>query len=178
MNIATEFPAFDNLAAFNTILEAFAPFGFVDTSWSNDVSPSVGLFTEDGDETIYRIWIDFADPSKREFEGLTTFTMTSDENTVVASDDLERFIGDVKIQLVADLADAFTDELVDNLTPPERDAVRENRAVPCDFYDSNESMITAWQNAFRCSPFDADGHLSEAVIQIINAASPIAHSKV
>lgn len=178
MNIATEFPAFDNLAAFATILEAFAPLGFVDTSWSNDVCPSIGLFTEDGDETIYRIWIDFADPSKREFEGLTTFTMTSDENTVVASDDLERFIGDVKIQLVADLADAFTDELVDNLTPPERDAVREKRAVPCDFYDSNESMITAWQNAFSCSPFDADGHLSEAVIQIINAAAPIAHSKV
>jgi hypothetical protein len=178
MNITTEFPAFDNVDAFTTILEAFAPLGFVDTSWSNDVCPSIGLFTEDGDETIYRIWIDYRDPSKREFEGLTTFTMTSEENTIVASDDLERFICDVKIQLIADFAETYIAELVQNLTPPERDAVRENRAVPCDFYDSNESKIIAWQDAFGRSPFDTEGHLSEAVLQIINAALPIAHLDV
>jgi hypothetical protein len=39
-------------------------------------------------------------------------------------------------------------------------------------------MIIAWQDSFGRSSFDADGHISEAVIQIINAASPIAHSKV
>lgn len=178
MNITTEFPDFDNLDAFNTLAKILAPLGFVDTSWHNDASPSLSLPNDEG-EAIFRVMVDYADTPKREFENTHTFIMIRDEaETITHTDDLERFIGDIKIALVRTLAEEYAETLSDQLDPPERDAVRENRAVPCDFIDGNEAMLLAWENTFDRSPFNAEGHLPEIALNIINATAPIAHRKV
>jgi hypothetical protein len=177
MTVHTEFPKFDNIDAFNKILGAVQPLGFEDTSWSNDVSPSIGIY-DDADEYIFRLWVDFKDPAQREYDDLSVYVMTLGDEDIVAANDVDTFVQDVLTKLTEILAKCYVDELVDKLDPPERDAVREGRAVPNDFYDANESLIVAWDHTFGRSPFDADGHLNEATLNLFNAAMAIAHPQV
>lgn len=63
-----EFPSWTPPAA------AFIPEGFHDTSWRNDIAPS--LSTEVGDIRV-TLWLDFESPSLREFEGGKRFLVTT-----------------------------------------------------------------------------------------------------
>jgi hypothetical protein len=60
MSYQTEFPSFG-------ILDVVLPIGFTDISWHNDCCPSFERQLPDGRST--RIWVDFADPDKRELDG-------------------------------------------------------------------------------------------------------------
>lgn len=60
MDYREEFPDF--------VMDVEIPAGWIDTSWHNDVSPS---FETRG----LRIWVDFADPGRREFEDRPRFTV-------------------------------------------------------------------------------------------------------
>lgn len=59
MTYATEFPDFD--------LQVAVPADWEDVSWHNDVCPS--FQTPNG----LRVWIDYADPAEREFDGYPRF---------------------------------------------------------------------------------------------------------
>ena len=61
MTYQNEFPDFGTL-------DVTLPEGFIDTSWHNDVSPS---FTRDN----LLIWIDYKEPSDREFPETKRFTL-------------------------------------------------------------------------------------------------------
>src|SRR5262245_52019198 len=57
------------------------PFGFYDTSWHNDTSPS---FTSD--QLGLLIWVDYLDPAKREYEGkYHRFSVQSQRNGIECS---------------------------------------------------------------------------------------------
>jgi len=71
----THFPDFDNDALFEEVLDLLEPFGFVDTTWGNDECPSIGFLDEDGDDLI-RVWVDYADPGKRAYEGAMELEVT------------------------------------------------------------------------------------------------------
>ena len=69
MNYKVEFPHYDD--------ELIIPDGWVDTSWHNDVSPSIEKQIGD---IKYKIWCDFKDPNKREVGGKQFTVATYDQN--------------------------------------------------------------------------------------------------
>ncbi|WP_047308801.1 hypothetical protein [Rhodopseudomonas palustris] len=52
--------------------------GFADSSWRNDVCPS---FTSEALGLV--LWVDFADPMRREFPEWDRYRVTSEENSIV-----------------------------------------------------------------------------------------------
>lgn len=80
MTYKTEFPHFD--------YELIIPDGWVDTSWHNDVSPSIEKQIGD---IKYRIWCDFADPERREVGGKQFTVATYDQNEFEELQDLAYF---------------------------------------------------------------------------------------
>ena len=68
---AHEFPDFDNAEAFEAMLAALAPMGFVDASWHNDVCPSIGLCRPSGDR-ILAVYVDYNARELREYPDLLT----------------------------------------------------------------------------------------------------------
>lgn len=63
------FPDFDNGDIFQRTLDALKPHGFADTSWHNDACPSLTKTTADhgpGGQINCRVFLNYADPSKRE----------------------------------------------------------------------------------------------------------------
>ena len=70
----------------------------------------------------------------------------------------------------------YLDLLEGELTPPERDAIREGRAVPNDFYDANETMLEAWTLTYDAEPFDPEtGHMPDATLYEMNRAMSRVH---
>jgi hypothetical protein len=64
MSYQTEFPDF--------VLDVTIPDGFEDDSYHNDVCPH---FTKDiGASDFLCLWVDFSDPSEREYSGQARFT--------------------------------------------------------------------------------------------------------
>lgn len=62
MSIQREFPSYDDMKGFADLLAKLP--GFVDSSWHNDTCPSMH---HEGTNT--RIWVEYADPEKRENPG-------------------------------------------------------------------------------------------------------------
>lgn len=58
-NRKTEFPDFDNGILFDAIAERLAPFGFSDSSWANDVCPSIGRFIDRDESRFIHIFVDY-----------------------------------------------------------------------------------------------------------------------
>jgi hypothetical protein len=80
MSYKTEFPDFD--------YELTIPDGWTDTSWHNDVSPSIEK--QVGDIKL-KIWCDFKDPNKREVGGKQFTVATYDSNEFEELQDLASF---------------------------------------------------------------------------------------
>ena len=80
MNYKVEFPHYDD--------ELIIPEGWVDTSWHNDVSPSIEKQIGD---IKYKIWCDFKDPNKREVGGKQFTVATYDQNEFEELQDLADF---------------------------------------------------------------------------------------
>ena len=80
MNYKVEFPHYDD--------ELIIPDGWVDTSWHNDVSPSIEKQIGD---IKYKIWCDFKDPNKREVGGKQFTVATYDQNEFEELQDLADF---------------------------------------------------------------------------------------
>lgn len=80
MNYKTEFPDFD--------YELTIPEGWTDSSWHNDVSPSI---EKQFGDIKYRIWCDFADPERREVGGKQFVVATYDSNEFEHLQDLNEF---------------------------------------------------------------------------------------
>lgn len=62
MSIQREFPSYDDMKGFADLLAKLP--GFHDSSWHNDTCPSMH---HEGTNT--RIWVEYADPEKRENPG-------------------------------------------------------------------------------------------------------------
>jgi len=80
MTYKTEFPEFD--------YELTIPDGWVDSSWHNDVSPSIEKQVGD---IKYRIWCDYQNPDKREVGGKQFTVATYDQNEFEELQDLAEF---------------------------------------------------------------------------------------
>jgi hypothetical protein len=80
MNYKTEFPDYDDTITL--------PNGWVDSSWHNDVSPSIEKQVGD---IKYKIWCDFKDPDKREVGGKQFTVATYDSNEFEHLQDLAEF---------------------------------------------------------------------------------------
>jgi hypothetical protein len=80
MNYKIEFPHYDD--------ELTLPDGWLDTSWHNDVSPSIEKQIGD---IKYKIWCDFKDPNKREAGGKQFTVATYDSNEFEELQDLATF---------------------------------------------------------------------------------------
>ena len=80
MNYKIEFPHFD--------YELIIPEGWVDSSWHNDVSPSI---EKQFGDIKYKIWCDFKDPDKREVGGKQFTVATYDSNEFEELQDLAYF---------------------------------------------------------------------------------------
>lgn len=60
---------YDNTAGFIAVRDSLATLGFVDSTWRNDLAPSLRWTPEgeeDDDANEIRVWIDYYNPSKRE----------------------------------------------------------------------------------------------------------------
>ena len=95
---------FDNQLAVYSALALTAPSGFEDTTYSNDACSSVGLTVELGPENNgsvldLRLWIDYADPERRECGG-SMFAVTISRDS---GDSEEFYVGD-DIQDAVDVA--------------------------------------------------------------------------
>lgn len=62
MSINKEFPDYDDKEGFADLLDKLP--GYIDSSWHNDTCPSM-----QHEQTLTRIWVDYADPEKRESPG-------------------------------------------------------------------------------------------------------------
>jgi hypothetical protein len=80
MTYKTEFPDFD--------YELIIPDGWTDSSWHNDVSPSIEKQVGD---IKYRIWCDYQNPDKREVGGKQFTVATYDRNEFEELQDLATF---------------------------------------------------------------------------------------
>lgn len=162
---------------FDKALSALEPLKFTDTTWHNDACPSISLVTEDGEDLI-RLWIDYPDPADRELgDTLSMFCVVAPDGSELSSDDVESAIKDVHRVMSEMFAKEYLDHLEANLDPPERDAVREGRAVPNDFTDANDFFEPSWLEAFKRS-FWVDDHIPEETISIINMGMSIAHREI
>jgi len=80
--------------------------GFIDTSWKNDVCPSLTREADDANQTLI-LWCDYANEAKRDYEGGKRFTLVKgaygdadNQTTLCASDDL----ADIRLALKIDAA--------------------------------------------------------------------------
>ena len=62
----TAFPDFDNGNTFDTLLAALEPMGFFDSSYKNDVSPSI-MLPNKYDLSAITVWVDYKDRALREW---------------------------------------------------------------------------------------------------------------
>jgi hypothetical protein len=62
----TAFPDFDNGDTFDTLLAALEPMGFIDSSYKNDVSPSI-MLPNKYDLSAITVWVDYKDRALREW---------------------------------------------------------------------------------------------------------------
>ena len=62
----TAFPDFDNGDTFDTLLAALEPMGFFDSSYKNDVSPSI-MLPNKYDLSAITVWVDYKDRALREW---------------------------------------------------------------------------------------------------------------
>lgn len=151
MTFQIEFPDFD-AATMPAI-----PAGFEDVSWHNDTCPS---FLNETAGLI--IFVDFANPSDREFPETVRFTLhTYNEGigeTIAESDDCR----DIETAI---LARAFGRQLQKDLTPLEfaevnaRNAAETDSAI-ChshDFCDASMVMLAAFKGTFDRSPVFLNG---------------------
>jgi hypothetical protein len=83
MSYRTEFPDF--------VLDVVIPDGFEDNSWHNDVCPRFEKQLPDGNYLV--IWVDFANPSEREYLNCHRFAVDLHDSdftcleTLITSDD-------------------------------------------------------------------------------------------
>ena len=66
-HIITDVPHedYDNYDMLNKLFHALAPHGWQDSTWKNDTCPS--LYKEERHGNTCRIFVDYVDPSKREY---------------------------------------------------------------------------------------------------------------
>jgi hypothetical protein len=82
----TEFPDFDDAEH----CEAAIALGFdEDTSWHNDSCPSFQC-------DVFVIWVDFADPAKRELDNGPRFVMQDEGEAVVETDNWDDIVREGK----------------------------------------------------------------------------------
>lgn len=176
--IANQFPNFDG--TFELLP------GFSDSSWGNDVCPSQTRTLPDG--ALLRVWHDFADVERREFDGgcLYAVDLTRDgepQVDLMASDDwaeVVAFVADLCNPSPVGLARWFCRKLTETLTAEHlADAVRLNAAARAagdlsvchshDHCDANQVMLDAM--ALYGLDFDPN---DEKLTALINSAWDIA----
>lgn len=65
--IDQEYSDFDNMELFKELERRLAEHGFEDASWHNDACPSLmAKVSPDNEEACVKVWVEFADPAKRE----------------------------------------------------------------------------------------------------------------
>jgi hypothetical protein len=88
MSYRTEFPDF--------VLDVTSPDGFEDQSWHNDACPRFGRQLPDGNYLV--IWVDFANPSERDYSNCHRFAVDLHEadftylETLIRSDDWQDIV--------------------------------------------------------------------------------------
>jgi len=112
----SRFRDYDNRADFLKILESLRPEGFGDVTYNNDVCPSVAFgYYEEGHIEL-RVFVDYADSTRRECDGdIFTVCITSDhpdvsDDFIVSTDSMETAIHhaiEAKHSLSAKLEDVF-----------------------------------------------------------------------
>lgn len=89
--------SFDNQHNLNRILNAISKYGFVDTTWGNDAMPSISLH-DCNDEPIMRIWVDWLNPERSEFENQRAdgsckiYQVSHGEGSIFETDSVEEII--------------------------------------------------------------------------------------
>lgn len=149
------------------------PRGFEDASWRNDSAP-----TFQNTELLLMLWVDYADPAKREFPECERFGLKRlgedgapiederPEHCLIASNDwndiLAAIVGE---QFAADCRELFTDAQFAEIR--HRNAQPEYSGDICathDFADANEIMAPAFAKVVGHEPrLDEHEHGDEAV---------------
>jgi len=164
MSFSTEFPDCD--AASLPVI----PSNWVDTSWRNDACPSFDT------QTGYRVFIDYANQSDREFNQSLRFSVHTNTDHVAVAFESD----DWSAVLVFLISDNFAAALRQYLTSDEyaemqRRNASDNNPLVChshDFCDANEIMDAAFIAVLGRSslPDDIDAGMSDADIAMWNAA--------
>jgi hypothetical protein len=152
-------------------------------SWRHETAPSFGPCVGPMGEAA-QIWIDYEQPSMREFPELGRFTFSRrdavGELTVVyAGDDYDEALGHVAIE---SLACSFANRLAEQLEPSDWQEMRlRNRTIAAatcashDFVDANIAMLEAWRETRAAGrPEDADAEAMIQDLKHVNAAWAIA----
>ena len=112
----SRFCDYDNKAAFLELAKLLEPAGFEDVTYNNDVCPSVAFGEYDEAHIELRVFVDYADPKRRECDGdIFTVCITSDhpdvsDDFIVSTDSMETAIHhaiEAKHGLSAKLEDVF-----------------------------------------------------------------------
>src|SRR5215471_6706565 len=99
MTYKTEFPNFPDAD-----MPAIPP-GFVDGSWHNDACPSFH-----NEARGLQIYVDYADPAKREVEGMTRYTVLQIDSNSVPTDLLNTDNWDEVLAIIDDKACRHRDD--------------------------------------------------------------------
>ena len=112
----SRFCDYDNKAAFLELCKSLEPWGFEDVTYNNDICPSVAFGEYDEAHIELRVFVDYADSTRRECGGdIFTVCITSDhpdvgEDFIVSTDNMEAAIRhaiEAKHTLFARLEDVF-----------------------------------------------------------------------
>jgi hypothetical protein len=112
----SRFHDYDNRTTFLELARSLESEGFDDVTYGNDVCPSIAFGHYEEAHIELKVFVDYADPAKRESEGdIFTIVITSDhpdvrEEFVASTDSIERAIDHAKTakqSLVAKLEDQF-----------------------------------------------------------------------
>ena len=80
---SSRFCDYDNKAAFLELCKSLEPAGFEDVTYNNDVCPSVAFGEYDEAHIELRVFVDYADSTRRECDGdIFTVCITSDHPDV------------------------------------------------------------------------------------------------
>jgi len=159
------------------------PGTWTDMSWRHETAPSFGPCAGPMGEAA-QLWIDYQQPSMREFEDIGRFTFSrrdalGDLTVVYAGDDYDEAVRHVAIE---SLACSFANRLAQQLEPSDWQEMRlRNRTVPAgtcashDFLDANIVMLEAWHETRATSgQEEADAAAMIADLDHVNAAWAIA----
>lgn len=171
---------FDNTENFHRALNALAPFGFVDSSWHNDVSPSILLQDHDGNE-LMRVWIDYRDPTLRELgPNNAPYVITIGEmRESIEFNDIDMMLRRAAVLAATHLvANRYETEVRRLLTDEELEEMRNDAdKFPNDFYDANETALSAYVFVLG-SPWDEEGHFTDEALSVVNTAIDIAIANI